>query len=374
MEDKLITLCILTYEKAQVLQSRLESEGIESYIHNVNLIQPMISAGVRVRISQQDLPMALKVLEMSDFGGESYDLRKPSAETSPKRRKMYLVPVDFSNNSIRALEYAIRKAAFLHAEITVLHIHSVPLAAGALPIDIPFTNQFANIEQLSTGYEKALRLMEDLIKTIRTKMDKKELPEVAISSMIREGIPEDEIIATIKELRPTQLFVGTQGGGGRHLDYLGSVTEELIERSPIPVLVIPEKAHEPEPNKIKKIAFLTNFSPKDLIAFDSYLRDNHPISYEVHLLVPHYTEEERLALEKRTLTDYFINNYPLLKVAFSPIEGNHPYKQVEEYIQKNSIDLLSLTSHKRGLFTRLLSPGIAGKMLFYTTIPLLVLK
>ena len=58
-EDKLITLAILTYSKAQILKSVLESEGIESYIHNVNLIQPVISSGVRVRIKESDLPRHL---------------------------------------------------------------------------------------------------------------------------------------------------------------------------------------------------------------------------------------------------------------------------------------------------------------------------
>ena len=43
MEDKLVTLAILTYAKAQILKNVLENEGIEAYIHNVNLIQPVIS-------------------------------------------------------------------------------------------------------------------------------------------------------------------------------------------------------------------------------------------------------------------------------------------------------------------------------------------
>jgi hypothetical protein len=46
MEDKLVTLAIHTFEKAQMLKMILESEGIEVYIHNVNQIQPVISAGV----------------------------------------------------------------------------------------------------------------------------------------------------------------------------------------------------------------------------------------------------------------------------------------------------------------------------------------
>ena len=59
MEDKLVTLAILTYAKAQILKNVLENEGIETYIHNVNQIQPVVSSGVRVRIKESDLPHLL---------------------------------------------------------------------------------------------------------------------------------------------------------------------------------------------------------------------------------------------------------------------------------------------------------------------------
>ena len=50
MEDKLVTLAIHTFEKAQILKTILETEGIEVYIHNVNQIQPVVSAGVIYRM------------------------------------------------------------------------------------------------------------------------------------------------------------------------------------------------------------------------------------------------------------------------------------------------------------------------------------
>ena len=63
MEDKLVTLAILTYANAQILKNVLANEGIEAYIHNVNLIQPVISSGVRLRIKESDLPHALQIIE-----------------------------------------------------------------------------------------------------------------------------------------------------------------------------------------------------------------------------------------------------------------------------------------------------------------------
>ena len=37
MEDKLVTLAILTYTKAQILKNILENEGVEPYIHKVRV-------------------------------------------------------------------------------------------------------------------------------------------------------------------------------------------------------------------------------------------------------------------------------------------------------------------------------------------------
>ena len=64
-EDRLITVAIYTYEKAQIIKGILENEGIPVAIQNVNLIQPVVSSGVRIRIRENDLPLALKILENS---------------------------------------------------------------------------------------------------------------------------------------------------------------------------------------------------------------------------------------------------------------------------------------------------------------------
>ena len=50
MEDKLVTLAIHTFEKAQILKTMLETEGIVGYILTVNQSPPVVSAGVRERV------------------------------------------------------------------------------------------------------------------------------------------------------------------------------------------------------------------------------------------------------------------------------------------------------------------------------------
>lgn len=93
MEDKLITLVTLTYAKAEILKSVLESEGIMSELYNVNVIQPFVSSGVKVRINEKDLQRALEIVESGSWLKEDGD--------EPEKKNI-LVPVDFSDQSILA--------------------------------------------------------------------------------------------------------------------------------------------------------------------------------------------------------------------------------------------------------------------------------
>ena len=45
MEDKLVTLAIRTYQRAQMIQTVLQEDGIETVIHNLNLENPEIEIG-----------------------------------------------------------------------------------------------------------------------------------------------------------------------------------------------------------------------------------------------------------------------------------------------------------------------------------------
>ncbi len=67
--SRFITVAIHTYERALSLRSILENEGIEVELNNVNLEVPGLSSGVRVRIREEDLPLALRIIENAELFG-----------------------------------------------------------------------------------------------------------------------------------------------------------------------------------------------------------------------------------------------------------------------------------------------------------------
>ena len=72
------------------------------------------------------------------------------------------------------------------------------------------------------------------------------------------------------------------------------------------------------------------------------------------------------------LKKQFVEDLKNYKVVCDITENDDIFEGIEEYIDKKDIDLLALTTHKRGMFEKLFDPGITAKMLFHTNIPLLV--
>ena len=108
---RLITLAIHTYDRAVAVRMLLEAEGIPVTLQNVNLEQPEVSSGVRVRIPEHDLPLALRIVENPDiFSGAVANACTPTSH------RTILVPTDFSEYSLNAARAAIRLAAARKAE------------------------------------------------------------------------------------------------------------------------------------------------------------------------------------------------------------------------------------------------------------------
>ena len=375
MEDKLITLAILTYSKAQILQSVLENEGIESYIHNVNLIQPVISSGVRVRIKESDLPQALKIIESSSWLSSEI-LQEESPE--PAKASHVLIPIDFSAYSLKACDFGFRVAAKMQVEVVLLHVHFTPIYIPSLQYStdhygIPPIENSASIRSVIETIHKEL---DDLVKVIDKKIEDGIYPKVKYTCMLREGVPEEEILNYARHEKPLIIVMGTRGEHQKDLELIGSVTAEVIERSPVFVYAIPEQAPSKSIEDIHKVALFTSFDQRDLIAFDSLIttfKDNH---FEVTFIHINSHEQKRTwnEITLAGIKEYFKKQYPQLEFNYLTVDEEHLLNNLDQFVQENKIDVICTSNYKRNIFARLFNPSIARKMLFHANTPLLVIK
>lgn len=371
MEDKLVTLAILTYAKAQILKNVLENEGIETYIHNVNQIQPVVSSGVRVRIKESDLPHALKITESSAWLSEEV-----AGGASPKIEKTsnkVLIPVDFSNYSLKACEFGFNFAQNIGAEVILLHVYFTPIYATSLPYGDVFNYQLNGEEGAEKILQKVHSDLSALSNRVKEKVASGEFPDIKYTCVLREGIPEEEVLHYAKEYRPRIIVMGTRGKNQKDIDLIGSVAAEVIERSHVPVLAIPENTPFKQFSEVKRVAFITNFDQRDLIAFDSLINSLEPFKFSVSLIHLSDIKDTWNEIKLGGIKEYFQKQYPLLDIRYDIVKNDDLLNSLDKYIKSNHIDIISLTSYKRNIFSRLFNPGIARKMIFHSDTPLLVI-
>ena len=369
MEDKLITLAIHTYQKAQVIKTLLESNDIEVYLHNVNLIQPVVSSGVRVRIKESDLPAALKIIENTNLLEDA----QAGVKLEKERKKTILIPVDFSGYSKQACEIGFNYAQNIDAEIVIMHAYFAPYFQTSIAFEDTFSYQVEDEETMIAMTKKAQNDLDNFTKFIEDQIAEKKWPDVPFSCVLRDGLPEEEIDYFCKKNTPVMVFMGTRGKNQKDFDLIGSVTAEVIDRSKVPVFAIPENTPFTSFSDIKSIAFGTSFEQKDLVAADSLFRmfKNYNIKYYLFHITSKQDSWNEIKLSG--IKDYFEKQYPQTSIKYDIIGANDFVLNLEKFVRDYKIDIISLTTHKRNIFARMFNPSMARKMLFHTDTPMLVL-
>ncbi|MCD7935743.1 MAG: universal stress protein [Tannerellaceae bacterium] len=368
MEDKLITLAILTFEKAQILRTILETEGIDVYIHNVNQIQPVISAGVRVRIKESDLPHALRIIE------DNHWFEEKEEESTPKTQKI-LIPVDFSEYSFKACEVGIHYAHKVGGEVMIMHAYFAPYFPMAVPMGDTLAYQVSEEETLQYQMVQVKKDMENIRTHIDRKMAAGELPQVPYDYTLREGLPEEEILAFSKEYHPSLVVMGTRGKSQKDLDLIGSVTGEVIDLNHGPVIAIPENVKFSDLNQVKNIGFATSFRDRDLVAFDQFMEVIQPFeNVHIHLFNISTSRNEWNEIRLSGVKDYFLKHYPDANITHTVLKDGDLLDAIDSFVHEKEIDMIALSSNRRNIFARLFNPSIARKMLFHTDTALLVMN
>ncbi|MEK6834625.1 MAG: universal stress protein [Thermoproteota archaeon] len=138
----------------------------------------------------------------------------------PQIRKI-LVPMDGSKNSFRGLDYAVHLARQCGATVTGINI-------------IPFYPKSLLLTPIS--YEK------ELIKQGKELMSKAKVRcaqnGIVFSEKITDGHEAEEIVGFAAEKKFDLIVIGARGLGSVKEVFLGSVSNGVLHKSKIPVLIV----------------------------------------------------------------------------------------------------------------------------------------
>lgn len=136
-----------------------------------------------------------------------------------------LVPIDFGDASVAALDYAVDLAEDTDTNVYVLHTFEVPLVGlpdGVLAGTAELTSRIVNAAQ---------RGLDDTL----ARYDGR---KVVLTPLIEQGDTRDVVIDLAEKLGAELVCMGTHGRRGIARAMIGSVAESIVRTSPVPVLTV----------------------------------------------------------------------------------------------------------------------------------------
>ena len=361
---RLITLAIHTYEKALALKTILEREGVVAVLNNVNLANPSISSGVRVRISESDLPLALRIVENPDVF--------KSNDQHSEELKTIIVPIDFSDYSYRACLVAFNIAKLHKAQLSIIYSYIGNYSIDNLRFNEDYhqENEEANKNKINAK-ERMSQFSNKLIEQIKFGV----IPPIRFTTTILEGVPEDSITEFAKQNKPLAIIMGTRGAGKKEKELVGSVTGEVLDSCRFPVLAVPELVSSFEISRLKHLVFFCNFDNKDIIALDMLYRLLPNISLDITMVnIPNQTTKlvDPFFKQKSEILKYCSNNYPRFNFKVNTLDIKDINKEFE-FIKETPIDLIIIPNKKKNVFARFFNPSLAHKILLHSDIPMMTI-
>ncbi|HEX5646966.1 MAG TPA: universal stress protein [Nitrospira sp.] len=158
-----------------------------------------------------------------------------SGTRPPVKLGRLLVPVDFSDCSLDALEYAVLVAQRTKASLTLLHVME-PVSYG-----LDFT--FPHPEKRELQREAITSRLDGLVSSLAS-------AQVTADYLLRGGLPNDSILEAARTGSADLIVMGTHGRRGLAHTFYGSVAESVLRQSQCPVLTVRSPKFHPDHHRV----------------------------------------------------------------------------------------------------------------------------
>lgn len=268
----------------------------------------------------------------------------------------FLIPIDFSETSLKALSFGHRLATDLEAITQVIHVYRPK----------PMVNEHSEIQVLTQSEAK------DKLDHIVKVMDKDWGSDIVQSSLVSGyfdvGFPVEKILDTAEDNAVELVILGTTGSDNLMNKWIGSVSTNILSQSTAPVLLIPEEAKyrgipsimigiDKEPLTESMTKTILNLCSK----FNSIIHLVHigPLKYPTILesskaLLSHHYDKEKIITK-------FINSKDVLT-------------SLNTYSKEQKIEIIAIAPREKSIFNKLFDASITQQISKKLESPLLVLK
>ena len=264
---------------------------------------------------------------------------------------------DFSALSKLAISYALRMAAPVKAEFTILNIVRFD---GVPKANLKMKQIEKSLIQITE--EEGRNLIEELRRTVKGdyQIEFKAIRSHTVAEMVKRYTEKN---------KTNMVVMGSRGASALKKARLGGTTVSVIDDCPCPVMAIPEFAQY---KNLQHIVYATDLkdTQKELDIVVEFARIYGSAVHMIHV-VP--SMDKKVETAKNSL-EAIIKKTNYDKLDFKLILDDDIPKAIDQYIKQTKADLLTTFTHKLSLEEKLFAKSVTRTLAYLGTIPLLAIK
>ena len=274
------------------------------------------------------------------------------------------------------------------AEEIIIHVEMLARQSGAAVIlmrVVPFLWPDDHVHVREMG-DKMDKEASDYLFTIETHLVEK---GIEASVLVHEGNVPEVICDTARESEVDLIAISTHGHGGVQRWALGSVTSKVIQASSVPLLVHRSTGEQVEEVHCKNVLIPIDGSQFSESIFPQarYIVElfNAKVWFISAITIPggfSVLEKEVPAIEDK-VTESIEHYYSTLESRFKEektinyevvIRKGDPAQVICDFVEKNHIDLIAMSTHGRGGIRRWALGSVTDKVLHHSPKPILLVR
>jgi len=277
--------------------------------------------------------------------------------------KNILFPTDFSPNADNALTFVVEIARKVQGNLILFHAYSVQLIDPNMPAEI-YLSAYQEEEKIA---KENLESLSKKIIDANKSTDGKNL--FTTEAIVTQGLVVDEILSLIDDFKIDLVVMGTHGASGISELILGSNTASVIEKSPVPVLAIPQNAiYKGISNVVYAYDDIRSGLPSLQKLFEFAKMYDAQITL-LHIIEGNDNTEEMNEQEFEKIKQ----NVTYEKINLQLVKEENVLEGINDYVNSNTVDVLAMAIRKRTLLDKIFNRSLTKKMAYHTKIPLLAL-
>ena len=270
--------------------------------------------------------------------------------------KTIIVPVDFSAASINAANYALSFAEVIKASIALLHVYQFPIAFTESPVPAQVTGEM-------------LEDVEKQIHELKNELLHKSGGRLKIYAEIKEGQITTQLQDYCKRLDPYAILMGARGISTTERVLFGSNTLSAMKHLAYPLIIVPIGATF---KKIEKVGLACDLhSISETVHAVEIKRLVSDFQAKLHVLYINTVQDKMIGDEEIEGSAWLREILMEVKPNFHFLRNPNIEEAIQEFAEKNSLDMLIVIPKKHGLLEGIFHRSETKHIALHSHIPLL---